>query len=609
MKVNKPNKKLMRTKSILAYVGLILTTLVVFYPSLANQFTDWDDQMYFIGNRQIISFSFSHIKEIFSSFFNGNYHPLAILSSCVDYSLGGLNPKMFHGLNLVLHIVNVILVYRFIYFLTSGFEIAVITSLLFAVHPMHVESVAWASERKDVLYSLFFISGLCVYLLYVKSAQNRYFYFTLLLFLLSCLSKAQAVVLTPILILIDYYLNRKFTKNTLFEKIPFLLLSLIFGILAIIAQGKSVNEINIPFGQAILLGCDGLLTYLSRAFIPLHLSAFYPYSGKGNYWVSFINYLVPLGCLIIAFLIYRFGKKDRLIIFGSLFFVITIFPVLEFLPVGRSMTPDRYSYIPYMGIFLVIAHLIRLTHERKAFFMKYLYRVIVVISPFLIGVLIYLTQQRIKVWYDSISLWTDVLEKYPDCQEALDKRIWANIHLLKNNDAALIDINKKLEIDSADYNTLYNRAVLYQEKGDLKGAVSDYKRVIKYEPSYVSPYENLSLIYIDKLNMLSQGRQVCLEGLKIDSNNLHMNQNYAVANYKSGNYGEAIKYYNRALNISPNNGHIYLLRSLCYATGELHRYKEALMDAMKASEFGERVDEDYIRQLKEAIKIQTGDNV
>ena len=232
----------------IALLLVLVASAITWFPSVKNDFVNWDDIIYIMNNDMIHSFSLENISKIFSTYWMGNYHPFAILSFTFDYQFFKITPQGYHFHNMVLHLVNTALVYFFCFHLMNRrVGIATVAALLFAVHPMHVESVAWISERKDLLYTMWFLMALIAYLFYCRNKDFKYLGLSLILFLFSLLSKAQAVTLPLSLLALDYFLNRKFTVKTLAEKIPFFLLSLVFGIIAIYAQkaDNSINAVNI----------------------------------------------------------------------------------------------------------------------------------------------------------------------------------------------------------------------------------------------------------------------------------------------------------------------------------------------------------------------------
>lgn len=283
----------------------------------------------------------------------GNYHPFTILTFAIEYYFFGLNETGYHTVNLLLHLMNAILVFRAVLLLGNKGGVALIAALFFGIHPLHVESVAWVSELKDLLYTFFFLASYIFYLKYIKGGHKKYYIMALFLFLASLLSKAMAVSLPVVFILTDYFKGRKINKSTLVDKIPFFFLAIAFGIVAILAQ-KSFGATDVdkfPFLQRILFACYGFISYLLKLLFPLNLSAYYPYpvnSGE-NIPIKYYIYLIVFAGLMAGVIFSLRFKKD--ISFGIGFFAITIFLVLQLFPVGETFMADRYSYVPSIGIF------------------------------------------------------------------------------------------------------------------------------------------------------------------------------------------------------------------------------------------------------------------
>ncbi len=180
---------------ILSLSGILFFCLIIFFPSLFNGFTNWDDPAYVTKNSFIRGFGLENWKAFFFSFHNGHYHPLTWISLAIDYAIGGSSPLVYHLSNLLLHLLNVSLLFALIMLLTEDLIIAIIVSLLFAIHPLQVESLAWISERKTLLFAFFYLASLFYYIKHIKFGKSKYYYFALALFFLSVLAKTQAIVL------------------------------------------------------------------------------------------------------------------------------------------------------------------------------------------------------------------------------------------------------------------------------------------------------------------------------------------------------------------------------------------------------------------------------
>ncbi len=461
---------------------LLIVTSFVYRQSLNNKITTWDDEGYLVENPVVKSLHGDSVtytlKKVFTSYEIGNYHPLTMLSYCLEYNAFKLNPKPYHFTNLLLHLLNTLLVYGFIWLLTRQKWVAFITALLFSIHPMHVESVAWIAERKDVLYTLFYFAGLCTYLLYLQKEeqQKRYFYvLTIVLFILSAMSKAMAVSFPLVLFALDYYKGRKITQKTIFEKLPFIIISVVFGLIAIYAQ-KTAGAMNgaVGFGiiDRLLFTCYGVMMYIWKMIIPINLTCFYNYPAKTDGFYPIIFYIAPIVIGVLAFLVYKY-KSNKDIVFGTAFFLITIALVLQLLPVGGTIISERYTYIPYIGLFFIVARILNKYIESNSENLQSFRTTVIAIVSLVVITFSYLSFQRIKVWHDDITLYGDAINKFDPLEKnrTVDKTP-------SNSNYALMG------------NIYYNRARTYFKLHNFNGAVDDFSASIYYIPTYFEAYNN-----------------------------------------------------------------------------------------------------------------------
>ncbi len=471
---------------------ILISTLVIYWPSLKNELTNWDDQEYITYNKDL---SDASIKKHFTDkpHVMGNYHPLSMLTLAWDYSsaydekTGTIDPVPFHRTNLILHVLNALLVYLLVFRLTQNNIVAAITSALFAFHPMHVESVAWASERKDVLYSFFYLAALLSWTYFIRGSQKIIFYLlTLLLFILGLFSKAVMVSLPIALFLLDWFMKRKFDWKVIAEKIPLLAISVYFGLQAIDAQrefeaidGNSVYSLL----DRISFAFYGIMQYIVKFFAPLDLSCFYSFPTPGvdkplGYLIARV-FVIALG--IAAFLL----RKKRNMVFGSVFFLITVGLVLQLLPVGGAVMADRYSYLPHIGIAFILAtyigDLLTKNGSSKA--------LILALPIALIGIMGYLAFERTKVWKDSITLWTDA--------ESKDKgspKIYNNFGdaytLAKQYEPGLKYLTESIRLKPDYPDAYYNRGLTYFYMNKYQEAIDDYTMAIKFKPTLNRAWHN-----------------------------------------------------------------------------------------------------------------------
>ena len=304
---------------------ILIAAFFVFSPGLTNEFVNWDDYAYIVDNPLIRSLSFANIAHLFNfkTEVVGNYHPLTVLSYAVEYKLVGLKPMLYHFDNIFIHLLNSALVCVLVWKLTKHYYSSLIACVLFAIHPMRVESVVWAAERKDVLYTFFFLISLLFYIRYLFTERNKISIYILciLFYLFSILSKGQAVVLPLVLILIDYWYSGKIEIKKLLDKIPFFVLSVAFGLLATKAQASSLTSermIHYELLDRIFFASYNLLAYPFKFLFPYQLACFYGYPLNSEMTVYYLT--LPAVLILLGFLAYKF-IKDKLIVFSVLFFL------------------------------------------------------------------------------------------------------------------------------------------------------------------------------------------------------------------------------------------------------------------------------------------------
>ena len=565
---------------------ILLITFIAYLPVIHNGFL-WDDETYIQKNMLIRALN---LEEIFSRFVEGNYHPFTILILALEYKLFELNPAGYHTINILLHLLNVILVFRIVFALSEKGNVALVAALLFGIHPLHVESVAWAAELKDLLYTFFFLASYFFYLKYIKEGRKNIYFFALLLFLFSLLSKAMAVCLPVVFVLTDYFKGRQIKIKTLVEKIPFFILSAVFGAVAIVAQksSESIQDMAIfSFPQRIVFACYGFVTYLFKSVFPLQLSAYYPYPEKQGNSIPFQFYFYVLLFIAIAGLVFyslRFSKK---IIFGIGFFAITVFLVLQLLPVGNTIMADRYSYIPSIGIFYLagegFSNLINKKLKSAA---------LVLLSAFALFFTIK-TYARCAVWENGLTLWNDVIDQYDNVPMAYYNRafFYDNVN---QKDLALQDYSKTIAISKKFPEAYVNRGNILRDNNKYELALDDYKKAIEIKPQFSIAYYNRSLLF------LKQGRND--EALKDINMAIEQDPEFFEAYYTRGiihynqkNYVEAISNYSKAIEIKIDFAQAYYNRGL--AEYYLNKKNEACADLKQATSLGFSISPDIFNAI------------
>lgn len=602
---------------------------MVFIPVLSADFVEWDDPAYIINNPYIKDLSWDSFVQIFKvREFEGNYHPLSLISHAIDDAIGGLNPLYYHLHSLLLHLLNVALVFWFVKLLTHRWEIAFITALLFGIHPMHVESVAWATERKDVLYVFYLMLGLVSYMYYTTKTKLVYYILAMVFLVLSGLSKGQSVVFPIILVLIDYFRN-ELSWRSLFTKAPFFLISLIFGLLAITVQsegGASNTFEQIGGRHKFFIAGYGILTYTIKSLIPFKLSAFHPFPDINNGWWPW--YIYASAFVLISLLVFTTIRyhKQKWLMFGLGVFLVCIIPVSQIIPVGRTIIAERYTYLAYLGLFFALAYFLV---EKTKLFEEGKKIPILVFCSYLVFLSVY-AYSRSTVWQSSVSLWTDVTEKYPDhhvayanrasfynkigqlkasvrdyklCSErSLDNPACPNseglmLRTLNKFPEAMEAFNRSLEIDSNYYPALMNRGMLLSFLGNDSAALRDMNRLVELDPDTAISFLFRAVVF-EKLNLLDDAIKDYSILIIRQPYNAGLYSNRGLVLFKKGDIEAAENDYTTAINFNPDYPEPYYRRSRLYWF--LEEKEKAIEDVKKAIELGFKVPQSYLNEINQS---------
>jgi len=648
-----------KNKSLVCIFAILTIIFLTYYPSLFNDFTNWDDPEHLLENNQVHQLSFSNIKEIFKSTVNKTYIPLSIASYSVEYHFFKFNPFIYHLNNLLLHILVTGLVFIFgrqigLSLFASGFG-----ALLFGIHPMHVESVAWITERKDVLYAFFYMISLCSYWSYLETENKRFYWVSLLMGLFSILSKSMALSLPLILILLDWFKNKRVTPTNIVNKIPFLLYIIpITWITYILNTGWL--KVHAEFSKAFAIYIYTFTFYIWKFIVPLELTPVYslpkpvaifyfPYS------LAFIFFVV------ILFLIFHF-RKERLFIFAWAFYYLSIFFLLRTDTITNlNLVSDRFMYLPSLGFCLLFGFLAHGTMKKFSQRNKWFKSFWIIIMSAVLLTLSAKTYAQTQIWKNGVVLWDHVIKRSPiadsynnrgeayrkqgeidlalaDYNKALILKSKhskaynnrAEIYVLKGQyELALADYKNAIASNPNYYKAYYNRATVYGKLGKIELALADYNQSLKIEPKYVSSYNNRGLTYLQTkqfekaiadfnmaislmpdfylpynnrgyaFKILKQYDEVISDCSKA----IDLNPHYAFAYYnrggayrKTGQLDLAIIDFTKSIELNSDYAPNYLERSLAHRAK--NQFTDALKDALKAKTLGGAITEQYLAELK-----------
>jgi tetratricopeptide (TPR) repeat protein len=580
----KPSHAWWRDRNILVWVTTaVVMTLLVYFPNFSAEFVNWDDAEYVYEN--ILIRKWEHFGQLLTTPVAGNYHPLTMITLALNYAVGGDAPFGYHLVNIILHLINVILVFHFIYLLADKkWEIALVTAVLFGVHPMHVESVAWVSERKDVLYALFFMFSLIYYLKYLLHTQRKYIIVAFVFFVFSLFSKPAAVVLPVILLIIDWYRSRGIFKwSVILEKIPFFIAAVLFGLFTLKVQYDrgAVGELDMfSWTDKFFFANYGLMEYLGRIFMPINLATFYPFPPI-NEPIPTVYHIAPFIVLAVAaFTIWWSRKRGKVLAFGMLFFLINLILVLQWLSVGSAVMADRYTYIAYIGLFFIIGYAYYSIIQKSK---KYQIPAHVVMAIYILA-MAYLGHQQTKTWENSNTLWSRAIEVWPSARAYTNRGGW--LRKQGQLDQAMEDYNKGAKLDISDGELFVNRANIYFEKGQYDLALQDYNRSIKLKPDNASAFANRAAVY-SRQGKYDLAIQDLNQAEIINPNHFVTYLNRAITYEAMDRYEDALKDYTTYLYYRPQHDGMWNARGICYR--RLNQPNKALADYNKSIQLNPQV--------------------
>jgi tetratricopeptide (TPR) repeat protein len=478
-------------------LGVILVfSLFLFARATNYQFLIWDDNEYILNNKLLHDFSWKGLMNIFSTPVIGMYNPLPFVLYFLLFHFAGPDPAVFHSLNIFLHLGATFMAYQFILKLTKRYEPAAIVAVLFAIHPMHVSVATWISQTKTSMFAIFYFAGLVCYINYLRNEfQVKTLVYAGIFFLLSVLSKPSAVTFAPVLFLIDFYEGRKAGRRLFLEKIPFFMLSLAFGITTLLTHSEdTIFQVNNNYSlvNKLLIANYSVVFYFNKLFLPINLSALYAY--PENTTILPLRYYLSLPVIpAIVFLIYKSGNFRKEMIFGILYFFITISVLVRFMPSGFFGAANRYSYMAYTGLFFIIAQFITYVIDGKFSFAYKRKKYILAGSFVLLLFYSVLTNERINVWENTITLFDDVIEKKQEIPVVYNNRGFARMQIGDRN-GALQDYNKAISL-YPEYDAAYtNRGLLNNSLGQKEEAYVDFNRALELNPRSGATYFNRGLI-------------------------------------------------------------------------------------------------------------------
>ena len=561
-------------RRFLSYCLIIASvTVAAFLPSLRNGFTNWDDDRLVSANPDIHRVNARTIITVFTSTYLNHYLPVTMLSFMGEYSLFKLNPAPYHATNVSLHVINALLLFGLIYLLSRNHTVSMLTALLFAIHPLRVESVAWIAERKGVLSASFYLISLISYIRYRQNGGQGRYAVCMLTFIASLLSKSMAISLPFVLLLMDYVMGRRIDKKSLVEKIPFFGVSAVFACIAYFSVQDSVSQgIHYSVVQYMLSPAYNICFYLLKTVFPASLCALYGID-EHKAGLTLTMALSAVAVCAIAAAAYYSRRYSKIGVFSVLFFLITLLPVLQIASSGGwTMVADRYTYIPLIGVYFLSANGFYFLLQ-KTFGKRNIARTILLCLGGAVMVwFASMTYHQCKVWKDGLTLWNDVVNKSPGAV-AYTNRGFAYA-LRHNYSRAIEDYNRAIGLNPA-YAPIYNnRGNAYSAMGDATLALENYNQAIALDPRYAQAYANRGIVFKTAGNF-NRAVEDFSQAIRLAPRYAQAYSNLGGAYCYTGNIDLAEIAYSRAIRLNPEYADAYYGRglALCFK-GELQRAVE-----------------------------------
>lgn len=554
----------------------VLVTFLFYLPILGNDFVNWDDTEAIVQNLHIHRFDMDSLHWMFTTFYTGNWMPLTWLSLAMDYHLGRLNPRIYHLDNLLLHSLNTLLVFWLSLKVLGSLirdegkrkgilPTALLAAGLFGVHPLHVESVAWATERKDVLCGAFYLSALLVYWDYVASFKRARYFLCLSLFLLALMAKPMAVTLPLVLLLLD---AGPLKRRNFIEKIPFFFLALGEGILTLFAQSQSAAleaTDKLSLGFRLMNAFHSVILYLLKTIIPIGMASYYPLPFARDIFSA--PYLASVVLVILLSWICLRDRHERpYLMWVWSIYLVMLAPVLGVLQVGSQAAADRYMYLPSVGILLLFSAMVMNVIQHSK------------IARFSIGSILFLsfgflTWGQAATWKDSVTIWERVVQVSPGVSEIAYGNLgnaYRDAHRLEE---ALAAYDQAIAIGPPHAYPHDGKGTALLQLGRIQEAVVEFKNAIALDTHYASPHRNLWFAYERSGDHASALAEI-QEAVRIDPDYADAYNNLGISYGYGGRYSESLEAFQKALSLDPGNvQYLVNLATTCQRAG---KYDEAI---------------------------------
>jgi len=571
--------------------ALFLATFAAFHGVLSNRFTTFDDPFYVTGNAHVQKgLTRESIAWAFTATEAANWHPVTWLSHMLDIELFGANPGKHHLTSLLLHALNAVLLFLLLFRMTGALWRSAFTAALFALHPLHVESVAWIAERKDVLSTLFWLLTTGAWLAYVKSSKAIPYALMLAFFALGLMAKPMLVTLPFTLLLLDGWPLRRLKfplrghwgvlKGLVWEKAPLFVMAAASSVVTVIAQrigGAVATLAQVPLEERLANAVQGYAAYLGKTIWPSSLAVFYPRLPTGLFTMSTLTaFCVLAGATALAL---RLGKRAPYLLFGWLWYAGTLVPVIGFMQVGEQAMADRYTYVPLIGIFIAAAWGLGAVADgwRRARGAAVAAAAAAALAA--LSALAILTRVQTGYWSDSVTLFEHTIKATGENGLA-QSNLGTALYLQGRMQEAVVHLQESLRISPGFPNVHHNLGNALAGLGRTKEAIAHYQEALQIKSDDAGVLSDLG-VALGMENRFPEAVERFQEALRIEPDNVEARMNLGTALDRMNRLPEAVEQFQQALKLKPDSAEA--LDNLGLALGKLNRIPEAIARFQEAA--------------------------
>ncbi len=576
-------EKLEHTDSKIGFAILLLVACaivaVVHWPVLSAQALSCDDSQYLTHNFLVQNPSWTSARIFLTEVIKpstvaGYYQPLPMISLMFDYALGGRTDNLFafHRTALALHIINTALVITLLYLLFGSSGIAVAVGLLFGIHPMTIESVAWVGERKTLLAALFSFSSLVLYVRYARCKNWKFYAACLMAYILAIMSKPTSTPLPILMLLLDFWPLKRLTWYAVFEKLPFFAIGFISAIITYLSQ-SGTTSVGLPSERGLttitLVICHNISFYPFKILWPVNVSSYYAYPSPFSLSNPLLSAAV-IGTVLTVCLLIISLRWTRAPLTGSLIFFIAVLPTMQVIGFSNVIASDKFAYIPSIGFLILLAAFFKWLCGRSSSLMSNIIVTGVVIV--LAGTETVATRHYLDYWRNTLSLGEYMLKRSPNESDLYNQMGYA-LHLEGRYDKAIEYYRQAIKM-TPNYSDAYiNLAVTLRQLGRLDEAVDVYYQALKFQPNDVALNYNLGNA-LQQQGKLDDAVRHYYRALMVNPAHADVHNNLANVLAVQGKFDEAISHYRRVLEIKPGDAITY--NNLGIALSNMGKFGQAI---------------------------------